>query len=319
MKKKSVKKIAVFDQGAPVFFQLMTKAKELFDGQDAEFIRIACDEETVRDHMAVTMGLAEAVREEDPDLLLIGATSLGEEVAPALGIRLKTGVAAHCVDIRENGEGRIAFHVPAFGGKVIGEIFIPNGRPMIATVKPGMFSGTEESAGSFRTVMIGGDPIGKGAIREDAAESAAEDGAGCRGRVRLIETRPKETKASNLDKADVVVCGGFGIGSAEAWQKIETLAERLGGAAGCTRPVVDMGWGPDEDSMIGTSGRTVRPKVYIGFGISGAAHHLCGIRDAGTIISINNDKAAEAFAASDHIGVFDAGRMIDLLLEKTEE
>ena len=77
-----------------------------------------------------------------------------------------------------------------------------------------------------------------------------------------------------------------------------------------------MGWGPDEGRMIGTSVRTVKPKVYIGFGISGAAHHLCGIQDADVIVSINNDKEAEIFAASDYAGVFDAGRIMDALLER---
>ena len=85
-----------------------------------------------------------------------------------------------------------------------------------------------------------------------------------------------------------------------------------------TRPVVDMGWGPDEQSMIGTSGKTVRPKLYIGFGISGAAHHLCGISDSGTIVNINLDDSAESFAASDFTAAMDANAVIDLLLEKLE-
>lgn len=373
MKKESVKKIAVFDQGHPVFWQLMTKAKELFggEGSDVEFLRIACEsdaaaagttgaaepdapasaapqESTESDRariaannpMAVISGMERVLREEEPDMLLMGATALGEEVAPALGIRLRTGVAAHCTEIRETEEGRIAFMVPAFGGKVIGEIFIPGTRPAIATVKPGMFTGTEETAGEFRSIVFdpaqAADPAetANSAHTDDPAYTEGdgqepsvkrEDGFGSlrkatdptRG-VELIEVRPRQTAASNLDKADVVVCGGFGIGSAENWQKIELLAQRLGGAAGCTRPVVDMGWGPDEESMIGTSGRTIRPKVYLGFGISGAAHHLCGIRDAGEIISINSDKDTEGFAASDHIGVFDAGQMLDQLLQKTE-
>ena len=319
MTNRPVKKIAVFDQGHPVFWQLMTKAKELFP-QDAEFIRIAaapakagesgnesmpegsCDETAgaCRDHMAVIRGIEDVVRREEPDLLLLGATALGEEAAPALGIRLRTGVAAHCVEINVNEDGQVAYMVPAFGGKVIGEIFIPESRPMIATVKPGIFRGSEETAGEFRTVCFG-----------------AADEAGASG-LRLLEVMPRQTGAAALEKAKVIVCGGFGIGSEKAWQKCEELAARLGGAAGCTRPVVDMGWGPAEDVMIGTSGKTVRPKVYLGLGISGAAHHLCGIRDADVIININTDKDAESFPASDHVGVFDAERMLGQLLEKTK-
>lgn len=321
MNNQSVRKIAVFDQGHPVFWQLMTKAKELFP-QDAEFIRIAAAPakagetgngatDSCRDHMAVIRGIEEVVRREEPDLLLLGATALGEEVAPALGIRLHTGVAAHCVEINMNEDGQVAYMVPAFGGKVIGEIFIPETRPMIATVKPGIFQGSEETAGEFRTVCFGAE---KDAAAKDAAAKDPAAGGG----LRLLEVMPRQTGAAALEKAKVIVCGGFGIGSEKAWQKCEELAARLGGAAGCTRPVVDMGWGPAEDVMIGTSGKTVRPKVYIGLGISGAAHHLCGIRDADVIININTDKDAESFPASDHVGVFDAERMLDQLLEKTE-
>ena len=300
MMNQPVKKIAVFDQGHPVFWQLMTKAKELFPEKDVEFIRIAAADakagEACRDHMAVIRGIEEAVRREEPDLLLLGATALGEEAAPALGVRLRTGVAAHCVEITRKDDGQLAYMVPAFGGKVIGEIFIPETRPMIATVKPGIFRGSADTAGDHRTVCF------------------STEKSGC----RLLEVMPRQTGAAALEKAKVVVCGGFGIGSEGAWNKVEELAARFGGAAGCTRPVVDMGWGPAEDQMIGTSGRTVRPKVYLGLGISGAAHHLCGIQDADVIININTDKDAEAFAASDHVGVFDAEKMLDLLLEKTE-
>lgn len=331
MRKDTIKKIVVFDQGHPVAEQLMAKAESLFDAGQTEFVRIVCEAKgagseagapdldtpdparnPAMNHMAVISCLARALREEDPDLVLIGATALGEEVAPALGIRLHTGVAAHCIEIGETDEGEMAFMVPAFGGKVIGEILIPESRPMIATVKPGTFSATEHEAGAQGQTQEPGAPV-RDSWRQVSIDLGAEEEAACRG-VKLVSIEPKKTQGAALDKAQVIVCGGFGIGSAENWQKIEQLAEKLGGAAGCTRPVVDMGWGPDEDSMIGTSGRTVKPKVYLGFGISGAAHHLCGIRDAGVIISINSDKEAEVFHASDHCGVFDAGKMLDLLL-----
>ena len=346
MRIQNVKKVMVLDQGHPVFYQLMTRAKELFGGQDTEFIRADCTGVLAEgicvlpqscvlpegadmlpeggahgqrspagaDHMAVIGCAEQMIRRERPDLVLIGATALGEEAAPALGVRLGSGVAAHCTQIRVTEEGRIAFMVPAFGGKVVGEIFIPrqaDAAPAIATVKPGMFEGDEESAGDFRTVTAAASDV-------TASDAAASDDAGrsMQGSVRLTGVSPVQNGAEALDKAKLIFCGGFGIGSEENWKKIEELAARAGGAAGCTRPVVDMGWGPDEGRMSGTSGRTVKPKVYIGFGISGAAHHLCGIQDADVIVSINNDKEAEIFAASDYAGVFDAGSIMDALLER---
>lgn len=297
MRKSDVKKVLVFDQGLegkthPVFFQLMAKAKEVFGEQDTVYAGL----HVYTDHPETAVAAMEqAVREYQPQLLLIGATALGEEAAPALGICLETGVAAHCIDIRISENGRVAYMVPAFGGKVIGEIFIPEGNPAIASIKPGTFAGREDTAGSDTVLTVGELP--EPALRITAREES-------------------ESGKKALDKTDLVFCGGFGIGSEENWKKLEKIAAVLQGAAGCTRPVVDMGWGPDEYDMIGTSGRTIRPKVYVGFGISGAAHHLCGIRDAGIIISINNDKEAEVFAASDYKGVLDAQAVIDSLLEK---
>lgn len=292
-------KVMILDQGNAVCMQLLGKARQLF-GEETECVMVKVQ----KHHNVAAEALENAIREEKPELVLLGATALGEEVAPALGIRLATGVAAHCVDIQENEEGEIAFMVPAFGGKVIGEIFIPDAcgdRPAIATVKPGTF---EDFEGECRIIDID-EQIEKGQM----APGEKKQGA-----FRMADIQPRKHSASDITKAQLVFCGGYGIGSSENWQKIEKLAEKYGGAAGCTRPVVDMGWGPDEDSMIGTSGRTVKPKVYVGFGISGAAHHICGIKDADVIISINNNEKAEVFAASDYKGVFDAEAVIDALL-----
>lgn len=292
-------KVMIFDQGNPVCRQLLGKARQLF-GEECDYVMVK-----VQKHHNVALEVLEkAIKEEKPELVLIGATALGEEVAPALGIRLATGVAAHCVDMTVNEDGETAFMVPAFGGKVIGEIFVPDAdgdRPAIATVKPGTFDDCEEEC---RIIDID----------EQIERGTLPPGEKKQGAFRMTGIQPRKHSAGDIAKAQLVFCGGFGIGSSENWQKIEKLAEKYGGAAGCTRPVVDMGWGPDEDSMIGTSGRTVKPKVYVGFGISGAAHHICGIKDADVIISINNDKNAEVFAASDYKGVFDAEAVIDALL-----
>lgn len=293
-----MRKIMIMDQGNPVAYQILGKAMELF-GRDAEYVMVKIH----RAHNQAIELMGKAVEDEHPDILLIGATALGEKVAPALGIRLETGVAAHCVDIRKS-EDKTAFMVPAFGGKVIGEIFVPGakaGHPAIATVKPGTF---DDSQARCRVIDFD-------ALIETGEISQGEKKQGA---FTLTDVKPRQQSRSDISKAQLVFCGGYGIGSADSWQKIEKLAEKYGGAAGCTRPALDMEWGPEESSMIGTSGKTIKPKVYVGFGISGAAHHLCGIKDADVIISINNDKNAEVFAASDYKGVFDAEAVIDALL-----
>ena len=302
MKTADVRKILILDQGDPVAAQLLGKAAEVF-GEGPEYVMLRAR----RTHSTALAQMEKAIRGEEPELVLIGATALGEEIAPALGVRFGTGVAAHCVDIKANEEGRLTFVIPAFGGRAFGEIFIPGakaGKPAIATVKPGMFP--EPScddgldgyiAGLCRVIEIDAEP---------------------QGAFRMVKAEPREHPAGSIADADIIVCGGYGLGSGEVWRKLETLAERLGGAAACTRAALDAGWGCAEDSMIGTSGRAVRPKIYIGFGISGAAHHTCGITGADTVISINNDRNAEIFAASDYKGVFDAEKVIDALLRETE-
>ena len=305
MRKDAVKKVMIFDQGRPagIAGQLYGKARELFAGDAVAFVIV----KVADNHGKAAEILEKVIADEKPDILLMGATALGESVAPILGVRLGTGVAAHCVDIRINDEGRIGYMVPAFGGKVIGEIFIPDaepGKPAIATVKPGMFEDCALPEGGEASSLCK-------FINGDAMAGNIEKGG-----FRMLSATPRETAGSDIAKAQVILCGGFGIGSSENWEKLVQIADKLGGAAGCTRPVVDMEWGPDEYSMIGTSGRTVEPKVYVGFGISGAAHHVCGIQDAGVIISINNDKEAEVFKVSDYCGVFDAGQVIDELLKQ---
>ena len=319
MKADNVRKILFLDQGDPVCLQLLGKAEEIFGAKtgeyrEPEYVMLRAR----RTHNLALQMIEKAIREEEPELVLIGATALGEEVAPALGVRFETGVAAHCVDIRINEEGRITFLIPAFGGRAVGEIFIPDAKaehPAIATVKPGMFRDPEgdlqaELTAAGRCRVIDLDAM--------AAEGCIPAGEKKQGAFRMVRALPREHGAGNIANADLILCGGYGLGNETVWRKLEKLADRLGGAAACTRAALDAEWGCAEDSMIGTSGRAVRPKVYVGFGISGAAHHTCGIAGADTIISINNDKDAEIFSASDYKGVLDAEQVIDALLEETE-
>ena len=312
MKVQDIRKILIFDQGDPVAGQLLGRAEALFGA--AAFVIVKAHR---THHIALHM-MEQIITEESPELVLIGATALGEEVAPALGVRLHTGVCAHCVDIRRDGEGQLTFLIPAFGGRAVGEIFVPDakaGQPAIATVKPGMFQnpaeGLQESlceAGRCRVIDI--DAM--------AADGRIPAGEKAQGAFRMVKASPREQSAGSIAQAELIVCGGYGLGSEDVWRKLERLADRLGGAAACTRAALDAEWGCPGDSMIGTSGRAVRPKVYIGFGISGAAHHTCGIAGADTIISINNDKDADVFAVSDYKGVLDAEQVIDALLAETE-
>jgi electron transfer flavoprotein alpha subunit len=110
------------------------------------------------------------------------------------------------------------------------------------------------------------------------------------------------------------VAGGWGVGSRENWRFLDELARELSGAVGCTRPALDEGWTAGEHTMIGTSGKTVRPKVYLGFGISGSPHHTVGVKDAGVIVSVNSDPRAPAFEWADFRVEADLRKVLPLLL-----
>ena len=239
----------------------------------------------------------EAVGKFDPDILLIAASTFGEELAPTLGVKLKTGVAAHCVDLKEAEDGTFVQLVPAFGGKVIGEILIPRTRPQIASVKPGMFDIVKQEQRNCSIEQLDHEALDK-----------------CPSKIQALRVVERKPEGMPLERAELVVCGGFGTGSQENWDNLEKLAELLGGAAGSTRPVIDEGWVPNEQRMIGTSGKTVRPKVYLGAGVSGATHHVCGMKDSGVVININRDENAEIFHVSDYKAVADGAAVIKELI-----
>ena len=247
--------------------------------------------------------LEHLAREENPDIVLIGATSVGGDLAPTLAARLGTGVAAHCVGLKINADGHLVQIVPSFGGKVMAEILCPVHRPQMATIKSGVFEpGERQGASSGQVISV------------DVAEILQS----YQPRIEALGVHCRPPEGKPLEQAEVVVAGGWGIGSQEDWQLIENLAAALDGAVGCTRPALDEGWAAGEHMMIGTSGKTIKPKVYVGIGISGAAHHLCGMKDAGTIISINNDAKAAIFDVSDIKVVEDFKKIVPLLIQKLQ-
>jgi len=248
--------------------------------------------------------LSDLILERKPEIILMGATAIGQDLAPMLGGILNTGVAAHCVDVRINEEGELVSVVPAFGGKVLGDILCPDHRPQMATLKPGIL----------------GEPVPqKGASFKVTEYQAEESLKKVTGRVKAVAINKKESQGIPLEKAEVIVAGGWGIGSNENWHYLEELAKLLGGAVGCTRPAIDENWAEGEHQMIGTSGKSVRPKVYIGAAVSGSTHHLCGMKDSGLVISINTDENAPIFAASDVCIVADAAKFLPKLLEKIKQ
>lgn len=247
--------------------------------------------------------LKNIIEERKPSIVFIGATAIGSDLAPTLGAKLWTGVAAHCVDLRLNDDQNLVAVVPAFGGKVLGDILCPEFRPQMATVRGGILpKATCYLKGEFLVESYNPEV----ALKQD------------KGWVRAVSVTEEEQKEISLEDAKVVVAGGYGLANHDSWKMIEDLAEVTGGAVGCTRPPLDEGFA-DENQMIGTSGKSVRPDIYIGVGISGATHHLCGMKDAGLIVAINKDEKAPIFEIADLGVVAPAEVILPKLVERLKD
>jgi electron transfer flavoprotein alpha subunit len=170
--------------------------------------------------------------------------------------------------------------VPGWGGNVLARVYSPHTQPQMATVMPGVFEMAHRKKPDGKII-----PMDAGVQPEDVT-------------YEVLEIRREEIQEDTLERAEVIVAGGWGIGSKEDWHWVGDLALALKGAVGATRPPVDEGWAK-EHQMIGQSGRTVRPKLYIGVGISGVMHHMVGIRDPETFVAINQDPKAAIFEFCD--------------------
>jgi len=304
-----------------VGLELLGKARELAEpagslvaaillGKDVlplaeTLMRYGADTVLVADHpglepyrlLPYTTILAEACRSYQPDIMLFGATSLGVELAPRLAARLQTGLSAHCIDLQLDADGNLLQMVPGWGGGVVATITCPDRRPQMATVMPGVMKKAQFAARTGRV------------IRLEIGENIEVSGP------RVLEVKQEERQELPLESAEVVVAGGFGIGDPEGWQLLEELAGLLGGAVGATRPPVDEGWAAEEQ-MIGQSGKTVRPRLYIGVGISGMSHHVVGMDESEFVVAINKDPKAELFKFADLAVVGDYREIIPRLLEE---
>lgn len=260
---------------------------------------LVADADSLADYRLIPYSLIfeRLIQEFRPEILLMGATSMGMELAPRVAAKVRTGLSAHCIDLKLDSDGQLLQVVPGWGGGVIATIACPDHRPQMATVMPGAMTALSpmERKGKIREVEI----------------QLPENNLG----PEVLEVKRERPEELPLEKAEVVVAGGWGIGSDENWKMIKELAGVLRGAVGATRPPVDEGWAA-EGQMIGQSGKTVRPILYIGVGISGVMHHVVGMDQAKYIITINSDPNADIFDVSDVIVAEDFRKIVPPLTEE---
>jgi electron transfer flavoprotein alpha subunit len=242
------------------------------------------------------------IQKYKPSIILIGGTSLGMDLAPRVAAKVSTGLSAHAVDVDIDKNGHLTAFIPSFGGSVMASITCDKRRPQMTTIPAGFLAKAERKSG-------------KKAVIEKVTVDIAKDKL----KTKVVEVFHDEPKSKPLNQAEVVICGGYGIGSKDNWKIVEELASTLNGSVGATRPACDEGWASLEYQMVGQSGKTIRPKLYIGVGISGAMHHLIGIKDSKVIVAINADEKAPIAASSDYVAVGDYKQIVPALIRELQE
>lgn len=221
------------------------------------------------------------VKEINPEIILIGATTQGRDLAPRISSALHTGLTADCTGLDINEKGQLAATRPTFGGKLMATILCKT-HPQMATVRPKVFK-----------------PAPENIIKDTKFIYKTPDIDNIIKKVEFIEfTKKLNTTINELDSANIIVAGGRGMKNEAGFELLKNLAEKIGGTVAASRGAVDMGLA-SSDIQIGQTGKTVAPKLYIACGISGAIQHTIGMSESDKIIAINIDEKAPIFEISD--------------------
>ena len=231
-----------------------------------------------------------------PEIMLVGATGLGRDLAGAVATNLGTGLTADCTGLAIDDKGFLLQTRPAFGGNIMATIMTEFTRPQMSTVRPHVMP-----------LPVKNPSLTGEIIRETVPLTEADIA------VKVLEIiEDQKTDSVDVAAADIIVSGGRGMSSPENFRILQELADELHGVVACSRAAVEAGWMPVE-RQVGQTGKTVRPKIYIACGISGAIQHLVGMQDSDTIIAINRDKQAPIFEVATYCIVGDLFQIVPAL------
>ena len=245
------------------------------------------------------------VKARQPYIFLIGATSQGRDLAPRVASAVRAGLTADCTDLQigdyYSKKKKETYHDllyqirPAFGGNLIATIVNPDQHPQMASVREGVMRRDEPDTGR------------QGVVEEIPVDLAPQDLA-----LQVLKRESRQSSV-NLKDAVVIVAGGAGVRSKEEFALLEELANLMGGQVGASRAAVDAGY-VDHEHQVGQTGTTVRPRLYIAAGISGAVQHRAGMSEANKIIAINTDPNAPIFQIADYKIVGDLTEVIPMMI-----
>jgi len=306
----------------PVTFELIGKARELAAQLDSQVVAllpgyqvgslvselVAYGAEVVllADHVELehyrtepyTQVLSQTIEKFQPEIVLIGATTIGRDLAPRVAGRVHTGLTADCTALEiEEETSRFLMTRPAFGGNLMATIVCPEHRPAMATVRPGvMIKRIPDDNAAAQIIPF------EGTITENEMYTTIQ------------EVLKKGVSKQDIQDARIIVAGGRGMRNAEGFAMLKDLADVLGGVVASSRAAVDAGL-QDKSRQVGQTGKTVRPILYIACGISGAIQHLAGMEESDFIIAINSDTTAPIFNVADVGIVGDALKIVPKLTE----
>lgn len=238
------------------------------------------------------------IKREQPQIVLIGATSIGRDIAPRLSARLQTGLTADCTKLEIGKDGKLWMTRPAFGGNLFATIVCPDHMPQMSTVRPGVMLKNEPDYNKKGEI-----------VKEDSSKIMPSFD------IELIEQKEVVKDEQNIEDVKILFSIGRGADCQETIKSAKNAAALSGGAVSASRAVVDSGSVP-YSGQVGQTGKTVRPVIYLALGISGAIQHIAGMDSSDYIIAINTDKNAPIFSLS-HLGIVgDANKIMPLLEQK---
>lgn len=235
------------------------------------------------------------INQNNFDVIIFSATSLGRDLAPKVSAKLDCGIAVDCIELNIS-DNKIIATRPIYAGKALMDLTM-NSDKKIFTLRPNVFSA--------------------GVSTENKAEINVINAEFQEPKVKVVEIKKSEGKL-DVAEADIIVSGGRGMKGPEHFKMIEELADLLGGAVGASRAVVDAGWRPHSE-QVGQTGKTVSPTLYFALGISGAIQHLAGMRSSKYIVAVNKDKDAPIFQAADYGIVGDVFEIVPALIEEIKK
>lgn len=287
---------------ALIGYDVKRLAKEpIYYGADRVYV---VDDERLATYYPTVYGRVfyELAAKYKPEVFLIPATLRGREIAPYVANCFRTGITADLTSMDVDPETKeVVLIRPPFGGFMLAHIVTRNRRPVMGSVRPNIFPTPAR------------DESRTGEVIEEKVDIPEPKG------IRLLEFTPIEKKEEiPIEKAEIIVSGGKGIGSKEGFELLKELADLLGGVVAGSRKAVDAGW-IDHDHQVGQTGKAVKPNIYFAIAISGAAQHVFGIREAKRVVAINIDPDAPIFESADYGAVGDYREIVPALIEVIKE